>query len=138
MGYDYETAAPDRYLLLKDFARHNRREMTESETVLWNALRKIQSGFRFRRQHPIGDYIADFVCLSAKLVIEVDGGYHNDPAQQEADLVRTEALQSKGFQVIRFKNEEINDDVKTVVMRIKEYLSNGSNNAPRPLERGWG
>jgi very-short-patch-repair endonuclease len=138
MGYDYETAAPDRYLLLKDFARHNRREMTESEAVLWNALRKIQSGFRFRRQHPIGDYIADFVCLSAKLVIEVDGGYHNDPAQQEADLVRTEALQSKGFQVIRFKNEEINDDVKTVVMRIKEHLSNGSNNAPRPLERGWG
>ena len=138
MGHDYETAAPDRYPLLKDFARHNRREMNESETVLWDALRRLKSGFRFRRQHPIGDYIADFICLSAKLVIEVDGGYHNEPAQREADAWRTEFLQSKGFQVLRFKNEEINDDVKKVVMRIKEYLSNSSNDAPRPLERGRG
>ena len=128
MGHDYETAAPDRYPLLKDFARHNRREMTESETVLWDALRRLKSGFRFRRQHPIGDYIADFI----------DGGYHNEPTQQEADALRTKFLQSKGFQVLRFKNEEINDDVKKVVMRIKEYLSNSSNDAPRPLERGRG
>jgi very-short-patch-repair endonuclease len=138
MGYDYETAAPDRYQLLKDFARHNRREITESEAVLWNALRKTICGFRFRRQHPIGDYIADFICLPAKLVIEVDGGYHNEPSQQEADNLRTQYLQSKGFQVIRFKNEEINNDVKSVVMRIKELLFNHSNYSPRPLERGRG
>ena len=81
MSYDYETAAPDRYGLLKDFARYNRHEMTESETVLWNALRKIRIGVRFRRQHPIGDYIADFICLPVKLVIEVDGEYHQEPEQ---------------------------------------------------------
>ena len=138
MGYDYETAAPDRYELLKDFARHNRREMTESETVLWNALREMKAGIRFRRQHPIGDYIADFICLPAKLVIEVDGGYHQEPQQQESDKQRTEFLVSKGYQVIRIKNEEISNDLNEVVMRIKAEVLNQSNDSPRPLERGRG
>ena len=138
MGYDYETAAPDRYELLKDFARHNRREMTESETILWNALRKMKVGFRFRRQHPIGDYIADFICLPAKLVIEVDGGYHQKPEQQESDKQRTEFLERKGYQVIRIKNEEISNDLNEVVMKIKAEVLNQSNDSPRPLERGRG
>ncbi|MBR4729177.1 MAG: endonuclease domain-containing protein [Prevotella sp.] len=138
MSYDYETAAPDRYELLKDFARHNRREMTESETVLWNALRNMKAGVRFRRQHPIGDYIADFICLPAKLVIEVDGGYHQEPQQQELDQQRTEFLVNKGYQVIRIKNEEISNDLNEVVMRIKAEVLNQSNNSPRPLERGRG
>ena len=138
MGYDYETAAPDRYDILKDFARHNRREMTESETVLWNALRKIRSGIRFRRQHSIGDYIADFICLPVKLVIEVDGGYHQEPLQQESDEQRTKFLESKGYHVIRIKNEEISNDLNKVVMRIKNEVFNQSNNSPRPLERGRG
>ena len=138
MSYDYETAAPDRYELLKDFARHNRREMTESETVLWNALRNMKAGVRFRRQHPIGDYIADFICLPAKLVIEVDGGYHQEPLQQESDEQRTKFLESKGYQVIRIKNEEISNDLNEVVMRIKAEVLNQSNDSPRPLERGRG
>ena len=138
MSYDFETAAPDRYELLKDFARHNRREMTESETVLWNALRNMKAGVRFRRQHPIGDYIADFICLPAKLVIEVDGGYHQEPLQQELDQQRTEFLVNKGYQVIRIKNEEISNDLNEVVMRIKAEVLNQSNDSPRPLERGRG
>ena len=138
MSYDYETAAPDRYEVLKDFAKHNRREMTESETVLWNALRNMKAGVRFRRQHPIGDYIADFICLPAKLVIEVDGGYHQEPQQQELDQQRTEFLVSKGYQVIRIKNEEISNDLNEVVMRIKAEVLNQSNDSPRPLERGRG
>ena len=138
MSFGYETAAPDRYELLKDFARFNRREMTESETVLWNALRKLKAGIRFRRQHPIGDYIADFICLPAKLVREVDGGYHQEPQQQELDKQRTEFLVSKGYRVIRIKNEEISDDLNEVVMRVKAEVFNQGNNAPRPLERGRG
>ena len=138
MSYDYETAAPDRYNILKDFARNNRREMTESETVLWNALRNMKAGVRFRRQHPIGDYIADFICLPAKLVIEVDGDYHQEPQQQELDKQRTEFLVSKGYQVIRIKNEEISNDLNEVVMKIKEEVLNQSNDSPRPLERGRG
>ncbi len=123
MGYKYETAAPDRYDLLKEYARENRREMTESEIILWNALRHSLQGYKFRRQHPLMDYIADFVCLSEKLVIEVDGGYHDDEQQQHDDQIRTDYLQEKGFRVIRFRNEEVNTDVKSVILRIKEELN---------------
>ena len=128
MSYGYETAAPDRYDLLKDFARYNRREMTEGETVLWNALRKELKSYRFRRQHPIGDYIADFICLSEKLVIEVDGGYHETPEQQYADQLRTEFLQKRDFRVIRFTNEEVIFDTKDTIRRIKEILTNTDSN----------
>ena len=124
MERKHVTAAPDRYDLLKEFARNNRREMTMSETILWNTLRSEFRGIKFRRQHPIGDYIADFLCLSEKLVIEVDGGYHNEPQQQQEDQWRTEYLQSKGYRLIRFKNEEVDTDVKGVIRKIKEELIN--------------
>ncbi len=122
MERKHQTASPDRYDILKAYARQNRREMTESETVLWNALRNEFRGIKFRRQHPIGDYIADFLCLKAKLVIEVDGGYHDKPQQQLEDQWRTEFLQSKGYRVIRFTNEEVNSQLKGVISRIKEEL----------------
>ncbi len=120
---EYKTAAPDRYDILRDFAKKNRMQMTESEEVLWNALRKEIQGHKFRRQHPIGDYIADFVCLPKKLVIEVDGGYHEIPQQQQDDEVRTLFLESKGYTVIRFKNEEVGDNLREVILKIKEKLS---------------
>ena len=91
---------------------------------MWEALRKLNCGFRFRRQHPIGDYIADFICLRRKLIIEVDGGYHNEPIQQQDDQMRTDFLENKGYTVIRFKNEEISNDLHTVIMKIKEILFN--------------
>ena len=119
-----KTSAPDRYELLKDFAKENRREMTESERVLWTELRKLECGYHFRRQHPIGDYIADFICLKKKLVIEVDGGYHNEPIQQQNDQMRTEFLESIGYTVIRFQNEEISNNLHEVILRIKEQLFN--------------
>ena len=128
MERKHETASPDRYDLLKEFAKHNRKEMTQSETVLWNALRKEIRGIKFRRQHPIGDYIADFLCLTKKMVIEVDGGYHNDPTQQQEDQWRTENLESKGYHVIRFGNEEVYTDTKGVIRIIKEELTNIEDN----------
>ena len=124
VGKWFETSAPDRYELLKDFAKRNRKEMTESETVLWETLRNLNCGYHFRRQHPIGDYIADFICLKRKLVIEVDGGYHNEPIQQQDDQVRTEFMERKGYTVIRVKNEEISNNLQEVIMRIKEQLFN--------------
>lgn len=126
MERKHETASPDRYDLLKEYARHNRREMTQSETVLWQALRREFRGIKFRRQHPIGDYIADFLCLTEKLVIEVDGAYHSEPQQQQEDQWRTEFLQDKGYKVIRFTNEEVNTDIKGVIRRIKEELLNNN------------
>ncbi|MCR4916859.1 MAG: endonuclease domain-containing protein [Prevotella sp.] len=122
MERKHQTASPDRYDILKAYARYNRREMTESETALWKALRNEFRGIKFRRQHPIGDYIADFLCLKAKLVIEVDGGYHDKPQQQLEDQWRTEFLQSKGYKVIRFTNEEVSSQLKGVISRIKEEL----------------
>ena len=122
MECKHETAAPDRYDLLKQFARHNRKEMTPSEAILWNVLREEIKSYKFRRQHPIGDYIADFLCLQLKLVIEVDGEYHDDPQQMTEDQWRTEFLQSKGYRVIRFTNEQINTAIAEVIRRIKEEL----------------
>lgn len=123
MRQEYETASPDRYDILKDFARKNRKEMTKSEDILWNALRKNLQGYKFRRQHIIMDYIADFVCLSEKLVIEVDGGYHEEPEQQHDDQIRTDYLQKRGYRVIRFKNEEVTSDIKYVINKIKDELN---------------
>jgi len=119
-----KTSAPDRYLLLKDFAKKNRRAMTVSETILWNALRELAGGYRFRRQHPIGDYIVDFVCLKRKLVIEVDGGYHDQPQQQQEDQWRSDFLEKMGYMVLRFSNEEINNNLEEVLERIKKELIN--------------
>lgn len=123
MRQEYETTSPDRYDILKDFARKNRKEMTKSEDILWNTLRKNLQGYKFRRQHIIMDYIADFVCLSEKLVIEVDGGYHEEPEQQYDDQIRTDYLQKRGYRVIRFKNEEVTSDIKYVINKIKDELN---------------
>lgn len=121
MGYGIKTSHPDRYSLLKDFAKINRREMTLAERVMWEHLRTMK-GFHFRRQHPIGDYIADFICLKKQLVIEIDGGYHAAPEQQYNDGVRTEDLKHLGFTVVRFTNEAILHDIQAVMQDINKIL----------------
>ena len=104
---------------MESFQKKNKWKLFVKKT---NALRKQIDCYKFRRQHIIGDYVADFVCLSEMLVIEVDGGYHNQPEQIDKDLIRTDNLQDMGFNVIRFNNNEILDDVKDVIRRIKEEL----------------
>ncbi|WP_257879223.1 MULTISPECIES: endonuclease domain-containing protein [Prevotella] len=127
MGKDvsqwYETASIDRYDLLKEYAKENRQHMTAAEKTLWSLLRRTFYGFKFRRQHPINDFIADFICLEAKLIIEVDGAYHNEPQQQVNDRVRTDILSDMGYKVIRFTNEEVLSNPKVVLRTIKEELS---------------
>ena len=123
---NYRMAYPDRYALLKSFSKNNKKEPTEAENVLWQVLRGKGLGQKFRRQHVIGDYIADFVCLSHSLVIEVDGGYHKEPKQQEIDAIRTEFLEYVGFTVLRFTNEEILQDLDSVKSRILTALSSPS------------
>ena len=122
MSYHYETASADIYTILRDFAKDNRREQTPYEDALWKELWNLKCGVRFRRQHPIGDYIADFICISKKLVIEVDGGYHNQSGQAKLDAIRTEWLQNKGYHVIRFTDEEIAFHLKEVVQTIKQQV----------------
>jgi very-short-patch-repair endonuclease len=118
----YKTASPDRYGLLKEYARENRKNATLAESVLWNSLRKGISGEKFLRQHVIGDYIVDFVCQETGLIIEVDGGYHSEPCQKEDDETRTRYLESKGFKVIRFTNEEILFNIESVINRVYNLI----------------
>ena len=122
--FDYMTSSPDRYNILKEFARENLMKMTDGETILWETLRDFPKPFHFRRQHIIGDFIVDFVCFERQLVIEVDGGYHSEPHQQEEDLSRTESLGRMGFDVIRFTNEQVIENQQEVIREIKEILYN--------------
>ena len=98
--------------------------MTLAERILWEGLRNKKTGYKFRKQHPIGDYIADFICIEKKLVIEVDGGYHNTLEQQQDDNARTIDIEKMGYSVIRFTNEEVEHDLHNVIMKIKQLLYN--------------
>jgi very-short-patch-repair endonuclease len=91
---------------IRQRARKLRRPMTPAEAKLWQRLRRRQlSGHYFRRQHPIGNFITDFYCAEARLVVEVDGDVH--VMQEEYDSVRTEWLEERGYRVIRFTNDEV-------------------------------
>ena len=118
----YKTASPDRYGLLKEFARENRRESTLAENVLWEHLRRNTLGVRFLRQHVIGDYIVDFVSRHGGLIIEVDGGYHAERQQQMLDEQREQALEQKGYHFLRFTNEEILNDMDYIIEQITDYF----------------
>ena len=122
MGYDYQTADPALYQLLKDFSRQNRNHPTEAETLLWEYLSANGLGVKFKRQHIIGDYIADFVCLSHKLIVELDGGYHQLACQQISDAQCTQWLEAMGYRVIRFTNQELFNDINKVLETIEENL----------------
>ncbi|OYX84539.1 MAG: leucine--tRNA ligase [Flavobacteriales bacterium 32-34-25] len=124
-------------------ARENRKNPTEAEEVLWQEVRNSNLGYKIRRQHYIGNFIADFVCLEKKLIIEVDGGYHNTKEQIELDELRTLELEQKHlYKVIRFTNEEVLNDTKSVLSKIKEELSLRNsfktNDAHAPLSAGEG
>ena len=100
-----------------------RRNQTEAEANLWRELRGRQlQGYKFRRQHPIEDYIADFACLSAKLVIEIDGVTHSTAEELAYDAKRTAILQNLGWRVIRFTNDDVFSDVAAVVEAIYQAL----------------
>ena len=120
----YKTAAGDTYGLLKSFARENRRNQTEAESVLWTYLRCNALGVKFLRQHILGDYIGDFVSTDKKIVIEVDGGYHLQDGQIIRDANRTMFLEQMGYTVVRFSNEEVLMDTDNVIIKIKEIINN--------------
>ena len=115
-----ETANPVYYEQLKEFSRENRKNPTEAENMLWQLLRKDQTGYKIRRQHAIDLYIADFVCLEKGLIIELDGHHHK--LNKEADDARTDVLNYFGFEVIRFTNDEVLQNPQNIFDKIKDKL----------------
>ena len=120
---DFKTAYPDSCSVTKENAKTNRSNMTDAESLLGHYLRQEQLGVRFRRQHVIGDYIVDFICLKQRLIIEIDGGYHNDIVQQQEDRIRQNWLESMDYKVIRFTNEEVFYNIETVISTIKGNIN---------------
>jgi len=114
-------------------ARELRRSSPDAERALWQRLRNRQlGGFKFRRQHPIGSYFADFACLEAQLIVELDGGQHFEPAALEADARRTEALSRHGFHVLRFDNRQALTETDAVLTHILHWLESHHPH-PNPL-----
>ncbi len=98
-------------------AKELRKEMTPSEKILWECLRNRRlGGFKFRRQAPMGGVIADFYCAECKILVELDGDIHD--LQVNADLQRTQEIESYGYRVIRFRNDEIENDLQQVLNSI--------------------
>ena len=120
------TADPLMYDLLKTYAEENRKNPTEAESILWEALKAKGIGAKFRRQHIIGDFIVDFYCNEANLVVELDGGYHNKPTQMKSDAERTAALNAMGYTELRFKNEEVICNIDKVLKTIKTFTTTKS------------
>ena len=118
---------------LTPLAKTLRKNQTEAEKIIWRQLRsKGLSGLKFRRQQPIGDYIVDFVCLEKKLIIEVDGGQH---AESENDQKRDAWLQSEGYTVLRFWNNDVLGNVEGVMEMIYRNCGAPSPQSP-PLKGG--
>ena len=101
-----------------------RKELTPTERKLWSRIRNDQLGVNFRRQHAIEKYIPDFVCIEKKLIIELDGSQHLE--QQEYDAERTEFLKSKGYKVLRFWNNDVMNDIDSVMNVIWDALNSES------------
>jgi very-short-patch-repair endonuclease len=100
-------------------ARKLRRNQTDAELKLWlHICNRRLDGLKFRRQVPIGGFVADFLCEDARLIVEVDGGHHSE--QSESDLARTKALQAAGFELLRFWNNEILQNIDGALERILE------------------
>ncbi|HXN78187.1 MAG TPA: DUF559 domain-containing protein, partial [Candidatus Dormibacteraeota bacterium] len=110
--------------VLLDRGRALRRNMGDAEKKLWFHLRRRKmAGHRFRRQVPIGSYIADFACLSARLIIEIDGGQHSEENNQVLDAQRTDWLETRGYRVLRFWNSYVLTEIDSVTETIFNALS---------------
>ena len=124
-----ETAKPGLWGPLKESSRRMRINPTPAVNVLWQRLRNHSLGVKFRRQHVIDRFVVDFVCLNARLIVEVDGEIHRDQSGQDA--ARDAVLRSLGYRVLRFTNQEITESPKTVITRIRAALAGGESGHER-------
>ncbi|OJY81100.1 MAG: leucine--tRNA ligase [Sphingobacteriales bacterium 44-15] len=143
-GRFYKTA-DNSWHILKEYSRHNRKNQTPAENLLWQNIRNNKLGIKVRRQHSVKGYIVDFALLEARLIVELDGEYHNEEQQRTYDDARTKFLNEFDLKLIRFTNEEVLNDISTVIEKIKaaiaEQKQNSGSNAGVPLlreEKGLG
>ncbi len=133
MENNLEKIKSPRYMV--ELARELRKKWTKPEEILWEILRSSNLGWlKFRRQHPIWRYIADFFCHEIWLVIELDWEVHNNIPQKEYDKIRDDFLKSWNYKILRIKNEEINENIDKILNKILSY----KNNSPLPLGEGLG
>ena len=109
---------------LRTFANQNRKQMTKAEACIWKYALKssMRNGYKFRRQRPIAIYIVDFACLELNLIIEIDGGTHNIESINNKDSIRQTELESLGFKVIRFTDDEVLKNMDGVIFKIDETI----------------
>ena len=113
-------------------AKELRQKTTEAEKILWECLKeKKLNNLRFRRQHPIYQYIADFYCHKVKLVVELDGAIHDSEENKKYDINRDYVMRNFEIEVLRFRNEEVCDDVQQVLIKIWN-VARERNNPPAP------
>jgi very-short-patch-repair endonuclease len=109
---------------LYQYGRELRQESTEAEKLLWEELRNRKfNGLKFRRQHPLDKFIVDFYCNEKKIVLELDGGVHNEKINKEYDEARTAMLAGLNIIVLRFKNEEVIIDMQGVLKKIRDVAN---------------
>jgi len=118
--------------MANEVARHLRKTMTPQEVKLWVQLRQLKNqGLHFRRQVPREGYIVDFACLKSKLMIEIDGAQHGEPSAARGDALRDARLVAAGFKVLRFWNNEVNENLDGVVETIyREAVGRAPNRQP--------
>lgn len=124
-AHGFETWDKENASNLINNAKENRKNATEAEELLWQELRNHKLGVKFRRQHPVDNFIPDFVCLKEKLIIEVDGSVHDEPEQQQKDVERDRILNEQGYRVLRFRNNDVLSSVSNVIAEIQKALSLG-------------
>jgi len=120
---------PQRKDIIK--ARYLRKSETNAEKILWEELRNNKLGVKFRRQHPIDNFVIDFYAPKYKLAIELDGASHTSGDSQGYDKMRTKYLKDKGITLIRFWNSEIENHLKESISKIKEIITSFENSSPR-------
>ena len=116
----------------REFARHLRNQPTSPEKRLWHLLRAGKLGVKFRRQAAIGAYVVDFVCFSYNLIVELDGPQHLDASASEHDHRRSAWLASRGFRVIRFRNQALDENIQQVVEEIECNLVEAAQRPSQP------
>ena len=117
-------------------ARELRKGQTDAEAVLWSRIRARQlAGLKFRRQHPIDAFFADFACVEIGLVVELDGGQHGEPEADAYDQKREQAMSALGFKTVRFWDKEVLNETEGVLERIRQIAETLTPTLSRERER---